>query len=122
MYVTKLEKATALRQQIEVEVLRRLQELVEKELIDSMRAQSIAKYVLDIVPEDAGVDDLFSAVKKLGTDCSELAPVVATITRRYQEKAEELAQNRMHQLIAAGKFDDVMKLAQHAMTTGSREL
>lgn len=79
------------------------------------RAKQIAKFVLDMLPEDISYQKLIDVIPKLDDDFSELATAVVPIMSAYEKKVKQAVDAQIHKLIDSGKLDEALALTKKAI-------
>lgn len=108
-------QAEELRQVIEREVLEIIQKLSETEGVTKEKIQEIAKRTLKLARVGMTLDELYQSAVKLDDNCSELAPVVVTIMRAYEEKYAKKALSQVSQLVKDHQFDEAQDVVKKVL-------
>jgi len=108
-------QAEKLRQFIEQEVLKIINNLVEQEGMTKEKIQGIAKMTLELIRPGMKLDELYQNAVKLDDNYSELAPVVVVVMREYEEKYERKALDQVNQLIKSRQFDEAQNVVKKVL-------
>jgi len=108
-------KAEEFRKIIEVEVLKIIKDLAEKGETTRERIQEIASSTLALIHPGMNLEELFNASVKLDDNFPELAPVVVTIMRIYEEQYEKKALDQVSSLVKGGNFDAANEMVKKVL-------
>lgn len=81
---------TNLQKQVEKDLALLLLEKLQKQEINFKKAQEIAKFILQAIPENISDQELLKVIPKLDDNFSELAPIVL----KYLKKQKEIETNQ----------------------------
>ena len=99
-------QAQELRELVEREVLVVIKKLSEVEGTTKEQIQGIARRTLELIRPGMKIDELYQNIVKLDDNHPELAPVVMTIMREYEEKYAKKALTQVSQLVKNHNFDE----------------
>jgi hypothetical protein len=94
------------RKMIEMEVLKVIKELADKDDTSSAKIQQIAQTTLKLIRPQMQLTELYQNAVKLDDIHPELAPVVFKIMREYEEKYHKKTIDMVADYVKAGKHDD----------------
>ncbi|PIU37120.1 hypothetical protein CO005_01155 [Candidatus Roizmanbacteria bacterium CG_4_8_14_3_um_filter_34_9] len=105
-------QAEELRQFIEKEVLKVIDEMTKREDTTKEKIQGIAKITIELIKPGMKLDELYQNAVKLDDNCSELGPIVVLIMREYEEKYAKKALTQVSQLIKNKKYDEAQNVVK----------
>lgn len=111
IYANNIDQARALRESIEFLILKQLGLLLEQEKIDMDKMRVIAESALERISLDANVSQLFSQMKGLSNDYSELVPVIAQIMKVYEEETVQKNISDIGRMLKGGSVDMALSKA-----------
>lgn len=100
---------------IETEVLKIIKNLAEKGETPQERIQAIARTTLDRIKPGMKIDELYLNAVKLDDEYSELAPIVITIMKNYEENFARKAIQGVSQLIKKGDYDSANQMVKKVL-------
>jgi len=109
------EKAQQLREKVQSEIVKLISSRLEDGKIKEARAKEIAAMVLEKLPGDISYEKLMQVLPKLDDHFEELSTVVVPIMVEYEQKIRKVVDDKITQLIKAGKFDDALNMARKAL-------
>ena len=109
------EKAQQLREKVQSEIVKLISSRLEDGKIKEARAKEIAAMVLEKLPGDISYEKLIQVLPKLDDHFEELSTVVVPIMVEYEQKIRKVVDDKITQLIKAGKFDDALNMARKAL-------
>lgn len=80
------------------------------------RAKEIAKFALDMLPENIPFNQLIETIPKLDDKYPELASVVVPIISAYEAKVRQTIDVQISKLIKEGRLDEALSLTQKAIS------
>lgn len=110
-----MDKAEEFRKFIEIEVLKIIKQLAEKETTPSERIQAMAKLTLELIGPMMSLEELYQNAVKLDDQYPELAPVVFQIMKEYEEKYEKKALEQVSQLVRSGQYDQAQEMVRKVL-------
>lgn len=105
-------QADELREFIEKEVLKVIDEMTKREDVTKEKIQGIAKITIELIKPGMKLDELYQNAVKLDDNCSELGPIVVLIMREYEEKYAKKALTQVSQLIKSKKYDEAQNVVK----------
>lgn len=105
-------QADELREFIEKEVLKVIDEMTKREDVTKEKIQGIAKITIELIQPGMKLDELYQNAVKLDDNCSELGPIVVLIMREYEEKYAKKALTQVSQLIKSKKYDEAQNVVK----------
>lgn len=108
-------QAEELRQFIEREVLKLIKNLAEQEEMTKEKIQNVARRTLEFIRPGMKLDELYQNTVKLDDNCSELAPIVVTVMREYEQKYEKKALEQVSLLIKSKQFDQAQEMVKKVL-------
>ena len=100
---------------IEIEVLKIIKDLAEKNGVPPEKLQAFAQLTLELIKPDMSVEELYRNAVKLDDQYTELAPVVMKVMGAYEEKFEKKAIAQVSQLIKMKKFDEAQDMVKKVL-------
>lgn len=100
---------------IETEVLKIIKNLAEKGETPQERIQAIARTTLDRIKPGMKIDELYMSAVKLDDEYSELAPIVITIMKNYEENFARKAIQGVSSYIKKGDYDSAQELVKKVL-------
>ena len=100
---------------IETEVLKIIKNLAEKGETPQERIQAIARSTLDKIKPGMKIDELYLNAVKLDDEYSELAPIVITIMKNYEENFARKAIQGVSSYIKKGDYDSAQELVKKVL-------
>ena len=105
-------QADELREFIEKEVLKVIEEMTKREDVTKEKIQGIAKITIKLIQPGMKLDELYQNAVKLDDNCSELGPIVVLIMREYEEKYAKKALTQVSQLIKNKRYDEAQNVVK----------
>jgi len=103
------------RKYIESEVLRIIRQLAEKKETTADRIKEMARETLLLVKPNMTLEDLYANAVKLDDRFPELAPIVFTIMKKYEDEYSMKAISSVSALIKNGKYDDAQNMVKKVL-------
>lgn len=88
---------------------------LESGAMNDERAKQIAKYVLEMLPDDISYQKLMAVIPKLDDEFTELSAAIVPIMADYEKKVKKAVDEQIHKLVVAGKLDDALALTKKAI-------
>lgn len=112
-----LQIATAddFRKFIEVEVLKIIRSLAEKGETPKEKVQSMAQTTIHLIQQDMTLEEMYINAVKLDDNFPELAPVVFSLMKEYEQKYERRAVSHVSQLVHEGKYDEAQEMVKKVL-------
>lgn len=104
-----------MREKVQSEVVRIITRGLEAGTINEDRARSIAKLILEKLPEDIKLQELMEVIPQLDDEFTELSDVVVPIMTEYEEKVRTVVTDKVMRLIQARKFQIALKVTREAL-------
>ena len=108
-------QAQELRELVEREVLAIIKNLSELEGTTKEQIQGIARRTLELIRPGMKIDELYQNIVKLDDNHPELAPVVLTVMREYEEKYAKKALTQVSQLVKDRQFDEAESIIKKVL-------
>ncbi len=105
------------RKEIELRILKILQDRLQKGEMDADRASQIAKLVLQQLPKGISIDQLYKVVPQLDDQFNELSEAVLPVLKEYEEKVENIVKVKVQTLIEQGRFTEASELVKNVIDT-----
>lgn len=99
-------QADKFRKMIEMEVLKVIKELAQRDDTPSEKIQQIAQTTLELIRPEMQLTELYQNAVKLDDRHPELAPVVFKIMKEYEERYHKKTIDMVSDFVKAGKHDD----------------
>lgn len=100
---------------IEVEVLKIIRDLAEKGETPKEKVQSMAQTTLRLIQPDMTLEKMYMNAVKLDDNFPELAPVVFSLMKEYEQKYEKRALNHVSRLVHEGKYDEAQEMVKKVL-------
>lgn len=84
------------------------------------RAKEIAKMILDKLSGQYSFEELIKIIPKLDDQFEELGQVIVPLMVDYERKFREEINSKIDSHLQQKNFDEVLRLAKHAITTESQ--
>ncbi len=110
-----MDNPAQLREYVQKAIVDIITEKLEKGTMNDERAKQIAKYVLDMLPDDISYPKLMAVIPKLDDEFTELSAAVVPIMSDYEKKVKQAVDGQIHKLIEAGKLDEALSLTKKAI-------
>jgi len=110
-----INSAEEFRKFIEVEVLKIIKKLAEGGKTPKERIQEIARRTLELIKPGMSLEELYQNAVKLDDYHPELAPVVFTVMKEYEQKYEKMALEQVSSLVRSGKYDEAQNLVKKVL-------
>ncbi len=110
-----INNAEAFRKFIEVEVLKIIHDLAEKGETPKEKVQSMAQTALDLIQPDMTLEEMYMNAVKLDDNFPELAPVVFSLMKEYEQKYEKRAVGHVSQLVHEGKYEEAQEMVKKVL-------
>ncbi len=104
--------ADEFRKFIEVEVLRVIKDLAEKNDTPEERIRMIAQHALDLIKPNMTIQELYKNAVRLDDQYPELAPVVFKIMHEYEENHGKKTLTEVQGLVKKGNYDEAQDLVK----------
>lgn len=98
----------AFREKIQADIVSLITQKLQSGEMTQERAQKIAAVVLEKLPEDITIEELYKVLPKLDDDFRELADVVVPVMIEYEKKIHSILETRVLKLVRAKKFKEAM--------------
>lgn len=102
------------RKKIELDILRIIEEKLQKGQMDADRAKAIARMVLDKLHPPLSLEYIYQIVPTLDDHFSELTDAVLPVIKDHDEELKNLIANHAEKLIKQGKIDEATKVLKQA--------
>ena len=79
------------------------------------RIKDMARETLLLVKPNMPLEDLYANAIKLDDKFPELAPIVFTIMRKYEDEYSQKAINSVSALIKSGRYDDAQDMVKKVL-------
>ncbi len=109
------DKAEEFRKYIESEVLKIIRTLAEEKATTSERIREIARETLLLIKPKMSLEDLYANAVKLDDKFTELAPIVFSVMKKYEEDYSMKAINSVSALIKSGRYDDAQNMVKKVL-------
>lgn len=109
------------RRMIEMEVLKVIKDLAEKDDTSSEKIRQIAQTTLELIRPGMLLTELYQNAVKLDDMHPELAPVVYKIMREYEEKYHKKTIDMVSEYVKAGKHDDAQDAVKKLLEFKAKE-
>lgn len=109
------------RKLIEVEVLKVIKGLAEKDDTPAEKIQQIAQTTLELIRPGMQLTELYQNAVKLDDKHPELAPVVFKIMQEYEEKYHKKAIDIVSEFVKAGKHNDAQEAVKKLLEFKAHE-
>jgi hypothetical protein len=110
---------TGYQKQIELEILKIIEDQLNSGQMDASHAQEIAQYVLQNLPENMTLNQIYKLVPKLSEQFSELNNATAPVIKEYEEKAKNIALPQIREMLQQGNFTAATQIVKQTL---NREL
>jgi hypothetical protein len=101
-----------LRDQIQSEVVKLITKGLEDGSMSEDRARSIAKLILEKLPEDLKGEELLKVLPQLDDEFGELAEIVLPVLVEYEERIRVTVEAKVLDLVRQKKFTEAMEAAK----------
>lgn len=119
LYPDKESQSRALREMVEMAILQKLHQLLGDQLIGLERMQDIAAYTLEKLPIDISAENLFKVLGGYMCDYPEVASVVTSFLREYEERSQKKTLEMMKQDLIHQNYDAAI---DHAAAAANYQL
>lgn len=104
-----------LREKIQSDIVTLITERIKEGKMSQDRAQQIAQMVLEQLPEDITLEELYKIVPKLDDQFHELAEVVVPVMVEYEKKVHKTLEENVLQLVRDKKFKEAIQEARRGI-------
>jgi uncharacterized membrane-anchored protein YjiN (DUF445 family) len=104
-----------MRDQVQKAVVEIITKGLQEGEISEERAKSIAKMVLEKLPENITFDEFITVLPTLDDDYPEIADVIVPIMEQYEKKMKGDNDIKITELIKHGKIDEALNLTNQAI-------
>lgn len=109
-----MDKAEEFRKLIEIEVLKVIKDLAQKEGLEE-RIKQVARLVIDLIKPGMSLEELYQNAVKLDDRHPELSPLVFKIMKEYEQKYEKRAIEQVRAFVKSGNFDQAQDLVKKVL-------
>lgn len=109
-----------LREKVQREIVEVITHGLEAGTMTEEHAKEIAKFVLEMIPENISYPKLIEVIPKLDDEFKELAQVVVPIMSEYERKVKVTVNEQVSELIKSGKIDAALELTKKAIAYEQR--
>lgn len=106
-------------EEIKINLQKKIVEIITSKLesgeINETRAKEIATMVLNHLPDGMSYEQLMQAIPKLDDHFEELTAAVVPIMVEYEQKMKLIVNQKISQLIKAGRLEDALNIAKKAV-------
>ena len=110
-----MDDPATLRDQVQKSIVEVITKRLESGAMNEERAKLIAKYVLEMLPENISYEKLIEVIPKLDDNFLELSTIVLPIMMEYEIKVRTKVTEHISNLIKQGKLDDALTLTKQAI-------
>lgn len=103
------------RKDIELQILKIIQDRLQKGEMNADRASKIAKLVLQQLPKGISLGEIYKIAPKLDDQFNELSEAVLPILKEYEEKVENIVKEKVQALIKQGHFTEAAELVERVI-------
>lgn len=104
--------SNSLREQIQTQIVELITKGLEQGSISEDRARSIAKLVLEKLPEGINNQELMQVLPQLDNEFAELSDVVIPIIVEYEERIRSAVEAKVLKLVREQKFSEAVATAR----------
>jgi hypothetical protein len=104
--------AKNLREQVQTQVVQLITKGLEQGTISEERGRSIAKLILDKLPEDINDKELMLILPKLDDEFEELSEVVVPIMVEYEDRIRKAVEEKVLNLVRQKNFTQALETAR----------
>lgn len=113
-------KPASLREDIQTKIVELITKGLETGTISEERARSIAKLVLEKLPDGTTDNELMHILPHLDDEFTELSEIVLPIVLEYEEKIRRTVEDKVVRLVRARKFKEALDMARKGIEYSSK--
>lgn len=102
------------RKKVELDILRVIEEKLQKGQMDVQRAKAIARMVLDKLHPPLSLEYIYQIVPTLDDHFAELSKAVLPVIKDHDNELKNIIAVHAEKLIEQGKFDEATKVLKQA--------
>ena len=106
---------TSMRELVQKAVVEVITKGLQDGTVTEERAKSIAKMILEKLPEGITYEEFITILPKLDDDYQEISPVIIPIMEQYEKRMKESNDIKITELIKDGKIDEALNLTNQAI-------
>jgi Ni,Fe-hydrogenase maturation factor len=110
-----MDNPAQLREQVQKAIVDVITSNLESGAMTESRAKEIAKYVLEMLPENISFPKLIEVIPRLDDEFQELATVVVPLMSAYEKQVKKTVSAQISKLMQEGKLDEALNLAKKAI-------
>jgi thioredoxin-like negative regulator of GroEL len=104
------------RKKLELDILKIIEEKLQKGQMDLTRAQLIARMLLDKLHPPLTLEQIYKIAPTLDDHFTELSTAVLSLTEEHDEKIKNVVIEHAEKMIRSGRFDEAESLLKQALT------
>ena len=102
------------RKKLELDILKIMEEKLQKGQMDADRARAIARMVLDALHPPLTLEQIYEIAPTLDDHFSELTAAVIPVIQEHEEKIKIIVTEHAQKLIKEGKIEEATKVLKQA--------
>ena len=102
------------RKKLELDILKIMEDKLQKGQMDADRARAIARMVLDALHPPLTLEQIYEIVPTLDDHFTELTSVVLPVIQDHEENIKSIIVEHAQKLIKEGKIDEATKVLKQA--------
>jgi len=102
------------RKKLELDILKIMEDKLQKGQMDADRARAIARMVLDALHPPLTLEQIYEIVPTLDDHFTELTSVVLPVIQDHEENIKSIIAEHAQKLIKEGKIDEATKVLKQA--------
>ena len=102
------------RKKLELDILKIIEEKLQKGQMDADRARAIARMVLDVLHPPLTLEQIYEIAPTLDDHFAELAAAVLPVIQEHEEKVKTIVTEHAQKLIKQGKIDEATTVLKQA--------
>lgn len=102
------------RKKLELDILKIIEEKLQKGQMDAERAKAIARMVLDYLHPPLTLEQIYQIAPTLDDHFKELTVAVLPVIQEHEEKIRTIVAEHAQKLIKEGKIDEATKILKQA--------
>lgn len=105
------------RKQLEIDILRIMEEKLRVGEMDADRAREIARMMLDKLHPPMSLEQIYAVAPTLDDHFTELSRAILPLQKEHEEQVREIVTKHAEELIRSGKLDEAMILIKQTTTS-----